>query len=91
MYDRNNGQQIYESMDTQDITIDRFPIRLGQFLKLANIVSDGIEGKFLISNGEVSVNGVLELRRGKQLAAGDIVSLHNISFRCVAAYQKVKE
>jgi len=78
-------------MKIQDISIDRFPIRLGQFLKLADIVSDGIEGKVLISSGEVAVNGDCELRRGKQLTAGDIVSIHNLSYRCVSAIHALKD
>ncbi len=57
------------------IFIKTFPIRLGQFLKLANVVLDGMEAKFLIQNGEVMVNGHLELQRGRQLSAGDIVQI----------------
>ncbi len=78
-------------MNVRDISVDRFPIRLGQFLKLANIVSDGIEGKLMISNGEVTVNGTLELRRGKQLVAGDIISIRNIDYRCISRFHKVNE
>ena len=57
------------------ITITKEPIRLGQFLKLANLVQDGLEAKIHIQNGEVSVNGVLETRRGKKLTHGDQVTM----------------
>jgi len=57
------------------ITLTKEPIRLGQFLKLANIVQDGIEAKLLILQGEVMVNGVLEMRRGRKLTHGDEVSM----------------
>lgn len=48
-------------------------IRLGQLLKLADVVSDGGEAKALLAEGLVSVNGEREERRGRQLHPGDIV------------------
>lgn len=66
------------------IMISRFPIRLGQFLKHACIVSDGVEGKLLISNGDVSVNGKPEFQRGKQLSPGDSVIVGDTSYICTA-------
>ncbi len=50
-----------------------FPIRLDQFLKLANLVGSGGEAKVLIKEGAVLVNGEVELRRGRKLQAGDEV------------------
>ena len=48
-------------------------IRLGQLLKLADLVDSGVEAKVAIAAGEVSVNGELEIRRGRQLRVGDVV------------------
>lgn len=48
-------------------------IRLGQFLKLASLVDSGADARGIIAEGEVSVNGEVELRRGRQLRAGDEV------------------
>lgn len=48
-------------------------IRLGQFLKLANIADTGGMARVLISEGLVSVNGEVEMRRGRQLHVGDLV------------------
>jgi ribosome-associated protein len=59
------------------ISISRPPIRLGQFLKHTAIVQNGLEAKIKIQNGEVSVNGQLEVRRGRQLCHGDRVSMDN--------------
>ena len=42
-------------------------IRLGQFLKLANLIESGAEAKEVIADGLVSVNGEVEDRRGRQL------------------------
>lgn len=50
------------------------PITLGQFLKVAGLVATGGHAKRLIAAGEVSVNGEAELRRGRHLLCGDVVS-----------------
>lgn len=62
------------------ITITEEPIRLGQFLKLANLVQDGLEAKIQIQNGSVWVNGVLETRRGRKLIHGDQVMMGETLF-----------
>ena len=49
------------------------PIRLDQFLKIWGVVSTGGEAKIVIQEGRVLVNGVVETRRGKKLAVGDVV------------------
>lgn len=51
------------------------PIRLDQFLKFAELVGSGGEAKSLIQDGQVSVNGEVELRRGRKLQAGDTVQV----------------
>jgi ribosome-associated protein len=50
-------------------------IRLGQFLKLADVVAAGSDAKVLLAEGAVSVNGEIELRRGRQLVKGDVVAV----------------
>ncbi|HEX4471978.1 MAG TPA: RNA-binding S4 domain-containing protein [Nocardioides sp.] len=50
-------------------------IRLGQFLKLADLVDTGADAKGLLARGLVRVNGDVETRRGRQLADGDVVEL----------------
>jgi ribosome-associated protein len=50
-------------------------IRLGQFLKLADLVDQGADAKPLLAAGEVAVNGEVETRRGRQLVKGDVVTL----------------
>jgi ribosome-associated protein len=51
------------------------PIRLGQFLKLADAVELGSDVKLLLGEGSVRVNGEVETRRGRQLSPGDVVSV----------------
>lgn len=50
-------------------------IRLGQFLKFANVADTGGMARELIAEGLVSVNGEVEVRRGRQLVVGDVVLL----------------
>lgn len=59
--------------DAREIPIRGRMIRLGQLLKLAGIADDGGEAKALLAAGGVRVNGEPEERRGRQLAAGDVV------------------
>ena len=48
-------------------------IKLGQLLKLASMV-DGVEAKYVITDGLVKVNGEVDERRGRKVYEGDIVS-----------------
>jgi ribosome-associated protein len=61
----------------QEITIESETIRLGQLLKKANLVSTGGEAKLRIQQGEVKVNGEVEMKRGRQLRRGDQVEIGN--------------
>ncbi len=56
-------------------------IRLGQFLKLANLIESGSDAKPLLADGQVSVNGEVETRRGRQLHPGDEVRLGDEAVR----------
>ena len=50
-------------------------IRLGQFLKLADLAESGSDARALLDDGSVRVNGEVELRRGRQLVRGDVVEV----------------
>jgi ribosome-associated protein len=50
-------------------------IRLGQLLKLADVVDSGGEARDLLEYEEVLVNGERETRRGRQLHPGDVVAV----------------
>jgi ribosome-associated protein len=50
-------------------------IKLGQFLKLADLVDTGADAKGLLAQGLVRVNGDVETRRGRQMVDGDVVEL----------------
>jgi ribosome-associated protein len=59
----------------QEVDIEDETIRLAQFLKLAGAIDSGGEAKLRIAAAEVSVNGEVELRRGRQLRRGDVVEI----------------
>jgi ribosome-associated protein len=64
-----------------DVPLRDASIRLGQFLKLANLIDSGSDAKPLLAAGEVLVNGEVEARRGRQLGVGDVVTLGGVSAR----------
>ena len=49
-------------------------IKLGQALKLAGLVDSGLDAKIVIQNGEVKLNGNVELQRGKKVFVGDVIN-----------------
>ena len=53
-------------------------IKLGQALKLAGLVSSGIDAKFVVQDGQVKVNGEVDTRRGKKLVPGDTFEFDGI-------------
>lgn len=61
--------------DPVDVPISDGVIKLGQFLKLANLIDSGSEAKPLLAAGMVRVNGDVETRRGRQLQDGDVVTV----------------
>ncbi|EME15617.1 hypothetical protein G419_24064 [Rhodococcus triatomae BKS 15-14] len=65
----------------EDVPIRDEVIRLGQFLKLANLIESGAEAKEVIADGHVTVNGEVEVRRGRQLREGDVVEIGGTSAR----------
>lgn len=49
-------------------------IKLGQALKAAGLVESGVMAKDVIQEGLVLVNGEVDLRRGRKLYNGDVVT-----------------
>lgn len=68
----------------RDVPIRGELIRLGQLLKLADVVDAGGEAKLLLAEGAVTVNGVPEDRRGRQLHPGDVVVAAGQQLRVVS-------
>lgn len=62
-------------MKTVEITKE--PIELYRVLKFEGLVASGGEAKFVISEGQVLVNGDVETRKRKKIVSGDIVTFAN--------------
>jgi ribosome-associated protein len=69
----------------RDIEIRGDMIRLGQLLKLADVVEGGGEVKDFLAEVDVRVNGEPEDRRGRQLHPGDVVRVGDEELHLVAA------
>ena len=52
-------------------------ITLQQLLKLANVISSGGQAKSFLANNTISVNGVVDNRRGRKLFVGDSIAINN--------------
>lgn len=62
------------------IKIDTDYITLGQFLKLADIISSGGEAKFAVKELDIEVNNEKENRRGRKLYVNDKISVDGNEF-----------
>ena len=60
---------------SDEVEIRGESIRLGQLLKVAGVVDSGAEAKALLAEEAVAVNGEPETRRGRQIRAGDVVTV----------------
>ena len=55
-------------------------MKLDQFLKLIGAVQTGGEAKMIIKSGKISVNGFVEIRRGRKLNDGDQIIFANETY-----------
>ncbi len=69
--------------DVEEVAIRGESIRLGQLLKLVGLVDAGADAKALLAAGEVTVNGEVEDRRGRQVRRGDVVVARGRTVRAV--------
>ena len=61
--------------EPQDVNVRAVPIELCQFIKFGGLAESGGAAKQFIAEGGVRVNGAVETRKRKQLAAGDRVTI----------------
>jgi ribosome-associated protein len=67
----------------REVSIRDESIRLGQLLKLADLVSSGAEVKAILAAGIVTVNGEIELRRGRQIRPNDVIAVDTDEIRVI--------
>ena len=58
-------------------------IKLGQALKLAGVVEDGVEAKYAIQDGLVQVNGEVDQRRGPKVYEGDVITFEDQEIKVI--------
>ncbi len=58
-------------------------IKLGQALKLAGVVEDGVETKYAIQDGLVQVNGEVDQRRGRKVYEGDVITFEDQEIKVI--------
>ena len=81
---RKTTKRIFNVREDEEMEIIKLRdeyIKLGQALKVAGFVESGVDAKFVIQDGLVSVNGEIEVQRGKKLYAGDVVSFDGQEIR----------
>lgn len=71
-------------MQTIDFELDRDYVELKQLLKLTDLVSSGGEAKVIIGQGQVSVDGVAELRKACKIRGGQQVELGDVRINVIA-------
>ena len=58
-------------------------IKLGQALKLAGVVEDGVEAKYAIQDGLVQINGEVDQRRGRKVYEGDVITFEDQEIKVI--------
>jgi len=64
-------------MKKQRVIISTEYIKLGQLLKLVNLISSGSDAKDFILTNEISLNGEKVTQRGKKIYPSDILVINN--------------
>lgn len=67
----------------KEIKINTEIIKLDAFLKWSGAVSQGSEAKIYIKNGEVTVNGNIEIQRGKKIRVGDQIEFNGETYKVI--------
>ena len=61
--------------------LDRDHVELNQLLKLVGLADSGGQGKAIVASGDVTVDGVVELRKTAKIRAGQIVRVGDAEIR----------
>ena len=65
----------------REVEISKEPVELYKILKFEGMADTGAEAKSVIAEGQVLVNGEVEIRRRKQIVSGDIIEFGLEKFR----------
>lgn len=59
-------------------------VELNQLLKLVGICDSGGAGKMIVANGDVKVDGKVELRKTCKIRAGQVVAIADVRIKVIA-------
>jgi len=71
-------------MQTIDFELEGSYVELNMLLKLVGLCDSGGAGKRLVAEGDVKVDGVVELRKTCKIVAGQAVTLGDVEIRVLA-------
>ena len=74
---------VIERKNMETIKLREEYIKLGQALKAAGLVESGVDAKYVIKDGLVSVNGETAFQRGKKLVDGDVVAYEGNTIKII--------
>jgi len=63
------------------VDITREPVELYKILKFEGLVANGGEAKFVIADGQVTVNGAVETRKRRKIINGDTIGFDSEQLR----------
>jgi len=78
------SSQDTRSMQTLEFELDRDYVELKQLLKLADLVTSGGEAKTVIGDGQVLVDGEVELRKACKIRGGQVVQFGDTTINVLA-------
>ena len=70
-------------MKTVEITHE--PVELYKILKFEGLVASGAEAKAAVADGQVTVNGEVEIRKRRQILSGDVIAFAGQTLKIVRA------
>ena len=77
-----------ESLENRAILrVEEEPIEMFKVLKLENLVGSGGEAKYVVAEGLVRLNGVVETRKRKKVFSGDIVEFQGVQIQVAVSME----
>lgn len=71
-------------MQQVEFALTRDHVALCDLLKLTGVADSGGQGKIMVANGEVTVDGKSESRKTAKIVAGQVVECLGVRIRVVA-------
>lgn len=65
----------------RDVELTKEPVELYKILKFEGMVASGGDAKTVIEEGQVLVNGKVEIQKRKKIVSGDIIEFGNEKIR----------